>query len=134
MKYNDDVQNPSSTTTAVEAVLQVVDRHPEMVQPLLRANQGLERRGSEIAAVTPHLRDDGFDVHIQENANAPQVAYGEPAERKENFRAALVEAEKAVESAKGFMAAKGIDCDVEQARSGLGSASLQAKLSCKINR
>lgn len=134
MKYNDNVQNPSSTTTAVEAVLQVVDRHPEMVQPLLRANEALEKRGSEIAAVTPHLRNDGFDVHIQEDKNAPQVAYGEPGERKENFKAALVEAEKAVESAKGFMAAKGIDCNVEQARSGLSGSALQAKLSCKINR
>lgn len=134
MKYNDDVQNPSSTTAAVEAVLQVVDRHPEMVQPLLRANEALEKRGSEIAAVTPHQRDDGFNVHIQENANAPQVAYGEPGERKENFKAALAEAEKAVESAKGFMAAKGIDCNVEQARSGLSGSALQAKLSCDIKR
>ena len=134
MKYDDDVQNPASTATAVEAVLRVVDRHPEMVQPLLKANQALEKRGSEIAAVTPHKHDDGFDVHIQEDKDAPQVAYGEAGERKQNFKAALAEAERAVEGAKSFMAAKGIDCAVERARSGLGGEALQAKLSCDIKR
>ena len=48
--------------------------------------------------------------------------------------AALAEAEKAVEGAKGFMAAKGNQCVTEHARSGLGGAPLQAKLSCDIKR
>lgn len=134
MAYDDDIHSPSSTATAVDATLHVIAEHPEMAKPLLKTNEALKRRGSEIAAVTPHPSDDGFSVYIQENKQAPQVAYGEPGERKENFNAALAEAEKAVEGAKGFMAAKGIQCVTEHARSGLGGAPLQAKLSCDIKR
>lgn len=133
MAYDDDLQHPSSTATATEAVLQVVTRHPEMAAPLLKATEALEKRGAEIAAITPHKHNGGFDVHVQENKNAPQVAYGEPDERRGNFKTALAQAEKAIEGAKGLVQGRGVDCDIEQARSGLGGP-LQAKLSCDITR